>query len=245
MAHVILKKINNVTNEYVLLNSPDNFLQGVQIFVANMLSPWLEKPINYICSKVTSNKDSMNKNTVNEIENQKIGIETKDSKTNELSQNKTNRLQLKTAKKSKINQKSKIGKFTKIIDKRRLSSQNPYKATKIIKTNGKSKKGLKFFPVIAAVDDSEKIIENHEILSNSILVRHLVIKNTPKKKIRNNKKSNHFKSKNNQTSKKSKSSKTLTRFRSKYFIIIRFVPVRQLIIRTRYENFHAFVVSTQ
>lgn len=44
---------------------------------------------------------------------------------------------------------------------------------------------------------------------------------------------------------KSKSSKTLTRFRSKYFIIIRFAPVRQLIIRTRYENFHTFIVSKQ
>ncbi|XP_003243998.1 protein PFC0760c-like [Acyrthosiphon pisum] len=211
MAHVILKKINNVTNEYVLLNSPDNFLQGVQIFVANMLSPWLEKPINYICSKVTSNKDSMNKNMVNEIENQKIGIETKDSKTNELSQNKTNGLKLKTAKKSKINQKSKIGKFTKTIEKRRLSSQNSYKATKIMKTNRKSKKGLTFSPVIAAVDDLEKIIENHEILSNSVLVRHPVSKNTIKKKMKNNKKSNHFKSENNQKSKKSKSSKTFVK----------------------------------
>ncbi|XP_060856562.1 putative uncharacterized protein DDB_G0282133 [Metopolophium dirhodum] len=213
MAHVILKKINNVTNEYVLLNSPDNFLQGVQIFVANMLSPWLEKPINYICSKVTSNKDVliMNKNTVNEIENQKIGIETNDSKTNELSKNKTNRLKLKTTKKSKINQKSKIGKFTKTIGKRRLSLQNSYKATKIIKTNRKSKKGLKFSPVITAVDDSEKIIENHEILSNLVLVRHPVIKNTSKKKIKNNKMSNPFKSKNNQKFKKSKSSKTFVK----------------------------------
>jgi len=211
MAHVILNKINNVTNEYVLLNSPDNFLQGVQIFVANMLSPWLEKPINYICSKVTSNKDSMNKNMVNEIENQKIGIETKDLKTNILSKNKTKRLKLKTAKKSKINQKSKIGKFTKTIDKRKLSSQNSYKVTKIIKMNGKSKKGLKFSPVIATVDDSEKIIENHEILSNSVLVRQPVSKNTIKRKIKNNKKSNHFKNENKQKSKKIKSSKTFVK----------------------------------
>lgn len=208
MAHVILKKINDITNEYVLLNSPDNFLQSVQIFVANMLSPWLEKPINYICSKGTSDKDLMKKNAINEIKNQKIGIETKHPKTNELIQNKTNRHKLKTTKKVKINQKSKIGKFTKTIVKRRLSLQNAYKITKIkIKTYGKSKKGLKISPVIAAVDHSEKIIENHEILSNSVLIKHPVSKNTIKKKMKN-KKSNHFKSDNNQKFKKNKILKT-------------------------------------
>ncbi|XP_022181587.1 MATH and LRR domain-containing protein PFE0570w-like [Myzus persicae] len=208
MAHVILKKINDVTNEYVLLNSPDNFLQGVQIFVANMLSPWLEKPINYICNKGTSNKDSTNENTINEIEDQKkIGIESKHSKTNEVIQNKTNKLRLETAK--KINQKSKIGKFTKTIVKSRFASQNPNnKATKIIKMNRKSKKGLKFPPVASAADDSEKIIENHKILSDSALVSRPGSNNAIKKKIKNNMKSKHIKSKNKQKSKKSKISKT-------------------------------------
>lgn len=40
----ILKNINNITGEQVSSNNePENFLQGVQILVANVLSPWLKK----------------------------------------------------------------------------------------------------------------------------------------------------------------------------------------------------------
>ncbi|XP_015375257.1 PREDICTED: uncharacterized protein LOC107169845 [Diuraphis noxia] len=204
IAHVILKKINDVTKEYVLLNSPDNFLQGVQIFVANMLSPWLEKPINYICIKGTSNKDPLIKNLTNEIENHKVGIKTKHLKTNELAQNKTTRLKSKTAKKVNTNEKSKIKKLIK----NSLLSQNYSKFTKTIKTNGKSKKSFEFTPVIAAEDELEKIIENHEILSNSDLVSHPGSKNITKMEIKN-KKYDNIKSENNQKPKKIKTTKTI------------------------------------
>lgn len=210
MAHVILKKINDATKEYVLPNSPENFLQGVQIFVANMVSPWLEKPISYICIKGTGNKDSLIKNTTNEIENKQVGIETKLLKTNEVIQNKINRLKSKTAKKVKTNEKSKISKYKKTIVKGRLSSQNSYRAINKIKTNGKSKKGLKFIPVISAVDELEKIIENHEILSNSDFVSHPGNKSITKKKIKN-KKLDNIKIEKIQKLKKSKTTKTIVK----------------------------------
>lgn len=281
MTQVILKKINDITNEYVLLNSPDNFLQGVKIFVANMLSPWLEKPINEICSKGTNNKDLKNGNTmngivnqrlgiktkysknnkvdknktnrlelktikyvktsqkskkdefkklkkinnnlqnlntdyayqtdvqektINEIDNQKSDIETKHLKTNQVNQNKTNRFKIKTPKKVEINKKSKVGKFTKRIVKDSSSSQNSNKVKIKTKTNQKSKKGLKSKSVIDAVNDLEKIIENHEILSNSVLVRRPVSKNT----IKNNKLNNSG-SENNHKDKKSTISKTIVK----------------------------------
>lgn len=279
MTQVILKKINDITNEYVLLNSPDNFLQGVQIFVANMLSPWLEKPINDICSKDTTNKDLKNGNTmngivnqrlgietkysknnkvdknkthrlelktiknvttnqkskkgqfkkmnkmnnnqnlstdyayqtdvqektINEIDNQKLDIETKHLKTNQTNQNKTNRFKIKTPKKVEINKKSKVGKFTKRTVKDNLSSQNSNKAKIRTKTNKKSKKGLKSKSIIDTVNDLEKIIENHEILSDSVLVRRPVGKNTIKNKL------NNSESENNHKYKKSTISKTIVK----------------------------------
>ncbi|XP_026818974.1 uncharacterized protein LOC113557605 [Rhopalosiphum maidis] len=208
MTQMILKKINDITDEYVLLNSPGNFLQGVQIFVANMLSLWLEKPINNICSKGNNNKGLKNRNIMNDIAKQRNGIKTKHSKNNEVGQNKTNILKLKTAIEVKTNQKSKKGKFTKPIVKDNLSSQNSKKATNKIKTNRKSKKGLKSESIIGAVNDLQKIIEQNEILSNVVLVNRSVSKTTIKKKIKN--KLNNF-GKKNQKPQKNKISKTIVK----------------------------------
>lgn len=41
--------MNNITLEHLSSNSTDNFLQEVQIFMANMLSPWLNESISGIC----------------------------------------------------------------------------------------------------------------------------------------------------------------------------------------------------
>lgn len=45
----ILKIINEITQEHVLMNAPENYVQAVQIFVAKTLSPWLQKPMAFIC----------------------------------------------------------------------------------------------------------------------------------------------------------------------------------------------------
>lgn len=267
MAQVILNKINDVTHEYVLLNSPDNFLQGVQIFIANMFSPWLEDSINDICSKSNNNKDStinkphkinnkrnfrkdtilnkdkhtmnkklfgiqmerdkkkfkklnkmnqenlntgnayqaaVNDNTINEIEDQTIGNGNKHTKPSKIIQNKRNRLKYKSAKRLKTNRLYEKGKISNNIDKDSLSLLNHNKATKTIKTKRKSKKGMKSTSVSSVVNKSEKLIENHEIVSNSVLVKREAGKNETKEKIKSINKSNFNKSNTYKKSKKGK-----------------------------------------
>ncbi|XP_050527935.1 uncharacterized protein LOC126898030 [Daktulosphaira vitifoliae] len=58
-----LKRLNRITGEQTSITSPKNKLQHVQVYLANALTPWLEKPINQICSDVKEKKqfDDQNK----------------------------------------------------------------------------------------------------------------------------------------------------------------------------------------
>lgn len=49
IADNILKTINEITQEHVLMNAPDNYVQAVQVFMAKAICPWLQKPMGFIC----------------------------------------------------------------------------------------------------------------------------------------------------------------------------------------------------
>ncbi|VVC31056.1 Hypothetical protein CINCED_3A008825 [Cinara cedri] len=136
LTRLILKKINNITQAHLLPNSTDDFLQEVQIFIANMLSPWFNKPLTDSCQYANNDLQI----DTSEIK-QKIG-ESKSKLNGSLNDEMKNAKKRKTIKKSKDNENKSNNSIDRLVGLKNMGvngkPKNVKKKNQIEKNDGKS-----------------------------------------------------------------------------------------------------------
>lgn len=154
---MILKTISQINKAHGL-KSTNKFLKEVQIFIANMLSPWLNNSITNICHNDSDLENKQSYKTSNRIKTiaAKGKTNRNKSKPNKLKKIKTDRLT-----ESKENKKTKFKKFESTKSKKNnLSKSEKDMLTESKKdelTNPKSNELIKFKIVMSTKSKKDKL----------------------------------------------------------------------------------------